>query len=160
MKQPEKTTQPFCVGVIGASSCTDDIYNAAYTIGKHIAGISAVLICGGLGGVMEAAARGAREHGGLTIGILPSANPDDANPYITLPIPTGLGHARNVIIVQASRALIAINGEMGTLSEIAIALKTGVPVIGYQTWKIDERITHIQSPEEIIPHLNTIKECL
>ena len=160
MKQPEETSRLFCVGVIGASSCTDDIYNAAYAIGKYIAGISAVLVCGGLGGVMEGAAKGAHDHGGVTIGILPSSNRGDANPYISLPIPTGLGHARNIVIVQTSHALIAVSGGMGTLSEIAIAMKTGVPVIGYQTWEIDERISHIQSPEEVVPLLYTAKERL
>jgi uncharacterized protein (TIGR00725 family) len=160
MKIPESHAQPFRVGVVGAASCSEETYDAAYVIGKNIAGLSAVLICGGLGGVMEGAAKGACEQGGLTIGILPSSNPGDANPYITFPLPTGLGHARNILIIQASQAVVAISGETGTPSEIAIALKIGVPVIGYQTWKIDKRIKHIRLPEEIVPHLERIKRHL
>lgn len=125
------------IGVIGAGECGEDLAAIAEELGKKIAIQGAVLICGGLGGVMEAAAKGARSEGGRTIGILPSVNKKDANPYIDTPVCTGMGHARNVIIVLTSDVLIAVGGEYGTLSEIALALKAGKPVISIESgWDI------------------------
>ncbi len=125
------------IGVIGASSCSAEIAELAEAVGKEIGKRGVVLICGGLGGVMEFAAKGAKEAGGLTIGILPGTSKEEANCYIDIPIVTGLGHARNVVIAHTSDSLIAIAGEHGTLSEIAIGLKLKKPVIGLNTWDIE-----------------------
>lgn len=96
----------------------------------------AILICGGLGGVMEAACKGAKLAGGMTIGILPGDSRDAANPYVDIPIVTGLGYARNVVVAKSSQAVIAIHGSYGTLSQIAHALQSGIPVIGINTWRL------------------------
>ncbi|MFB0505331.1 MAG: TIGR00725 family protein [Thermodesulfobacteriota bacterium] len=125
------------IGVIGASSCSAEIAELAEAVGKEIGKRGVVLICGGLGGVMEFAAKGAKEAGGLTIGILPGTSKEEANCYIDIPIVTGLGHARNVVIAHTSDSLIAIAGEHGTLSEIAIGLKLKKTVIGLNTWDIE-----------------------
>ncbi|MEK6777350.1 MAG: TIGR00725 family protein [bacterium] len=124
------------IGVIGAGRNEDKTNLMALEVGREVARAGAVLICGGLGGVMESAARGAREEKGTTVGILPGETRDEANPYIDIPIPTDLGHARNAIVVRASDALIAVGGGYGTLSEIALALKMGKPVAGLDTWEI------------------------
>ncbi len=125
------------IGVIGASSCSAEIAKLAEAVGREIGKRGAVLICGGLGGVMEFAAKGAKEAGGITIGILPGTSKEEANCYIDIPIVTGLGHARNIIIAHSSDSLIAISGEHGTLSEIAIGLKLRKTVIGLNTWDIE-----------------------
>ncbi len=125
------------IGVIGASSCSAEIAELAEAVGREIGKRGVVLICGGLGGVMEFAAKGAKEAGGLTIGILPGTSKEEANCYIDIPIVTGLGHARNIIIAHSSDSLIAIAGEHGTLSEIAIGLKLKKTVIGLNTWDIE-----------------------
>ncbi|MBC8412357.1 TIGR00725 family protein, partial [bacterium] len=122
------------ISVIGAGSCNSTIYDLAEELGRLIANNGATLITGGLGGVMEAASKGAIEAGGTTIGILPGNDKSEANTYVQIPIVTGMGHARNVIVVKSADAVIAVAGELGTLSEIAIALKTGKPLIGLQTW--------------------------
>ena len=137
------------IGVVGAAACPSETYQIAYETGRLIAGRGAVLVCGGLSGVMEGASKGAFERGGLTVGILPGSDPSSANPYIRVPIPTGLGHARNILVVQSSQLVIAIDGKMGTLSEIAIALKLGIPVIGYNTWDIDPKIRKAQTIDDI-----------
>jgi len=128
------------IGVIGGSTCPPEIAELSRQVGRALAERKAILICGGLGGVMEAACRGAKEAGGLTIGVLPTDSPADANPYVDIPIVTGMGDARNIIIVRSSDAVIAIDGEYGTLSEIAFCLRFGVPVVGLKTWAIDPRI--------------------
>ncbi len=124
------------IGVMGPGSCPPEIYALAREVGYLIARKGAILICGGLGGVMEASARGAREGGGISVGILPGNSAADANPYIDIPIISDLGQARNVINVLTSQAIIAIFGSYGTLSEIALALKCGVPVVGLRTWEL------------------------
>ncbi|RLD97283.1 MAG: TIGR00725 family protein [Aquificota bacterium] len=124
------------VGVIGASQCNPQEYERAYQLGRGIARLGAFLVCGGLGGVMEAASKGAREEGGLVIGIIPQSNPGEANPYVTVAVATGMGHARNSIIVNTAQVLVAVGGEYGTLSEIALALKGGKAVLGLDTWDI------------------------
>ncbi len=124
------------IGVIGAGSADEKTLNIAETVGRLIAKRDALLVCGGLGGVMEAAAMGAKAEGGTTIGVLPQNAKEPANPYIDIPIATGFGEGRNVVIVRTADALIAIGGEYGTLSEIAFALKMGKTVIGLDTWDI------------------------
>ena len=117
------------IAVVGGSAPSEETAALAEQVGRRIAERGAVLVCGGLGGVMEAAARGAKSAGGLTLGILPGYDPASANPYIDLPICTGMGHARNAIIAATARALIALEGSHGTLSEIALGLKLGRRVI-------------------------------
>jgi uncharacterized protein (TIGR00725 family) len=117
------------ISVCGAGVPNAPLEAAAEEVGRLLAQQGAVVICGGLGGVMEAAARGAARAGGTVIGILPGADDSAANPYITIALPTGLGEARNALVARSANALIAIGGEWGTLSEIAFAMKTGVPVV-------------------------------
>jgi hypothetical protein len=138
------------IGVIGAGDCSPETASLAYEVGKQIARNGAKLVCGGLSGVMEHAARGARDEGGLTIGILPGFEINDANQYIDISIPTGLSHARNIIIVRSSLAVIAVEGSYGTLSEIAIALKLGKPVIGLNTWDIGPEIIKASNAKDAV----------
>ena len=138
------------IGVIGAGACSDEIYELARQVGMGIAKTGAAVVCGGMGGVMEGACRGAYEAGGQTVGILPGPDKAQANPYVALPIVTDLGHARNVLIVRSSDMLVAISGGYGTLSEISIALKLGKPVIGLGTWPNMEGIQYVTTPKEAI----------
>lgn len=125
------------VGVIGAGQIDDTALAAvARSVGRLVAQGGAVLVCGGLGGVMAEAAAGARDAGGTTVGILPGTSRRDANPHIDIVIPTGLGEARNALVARASDVLIALDGEFGTLSEIALGLKLGKPVVGIGTWEL------------------------
>ncbi|MCG2720856.1 MAG: TIGR00725 family protein [Thermodesulfovibrionales bacterium] len=124
------------IAVIGGRRTENALLKEAEEVGRLIAGNGAVLVCGGLGGVMEAASRGAKAEGGLTVGILPQNDAKAANQYIDIPITTGLGIGRNVVIARTADALIAVGGEYGTLSEIAFALQMGKPVIGIRTWDI------------------------
>jgi hypothetical protein len=125
-------TPPPLVAVVGGSTCSAAEAALAEEVGRRLAAAGAVVLCGGLTGVMEAVARGARAAGGLTVGILPGADPHDANPYIAVPLATGMGEMRNALIVRAARAVIAIGGGHGTLSEVALALRIGTPVVGLQ----------------------------
>ena len=118
------------IGVIGGSWCSSEEEEWAVAVGRLLAERGAVLLCGGLGGVMEAAARGAQQGGGLTVGLLPGVDPAEANPYIEVPLATGMGEMRNALIVRAARAVIAIGGGWGTLSEIALAQRIKTPVVG------------------------------
>ena len=111
---------------------------AAEEAGAAIAEAGAVLVCGGLGGIMEAACRGARSKGGMTVGLLPSTDRESANGWVQVAIPTGLGEARNALIVRAADVLIAIGGGWGTLSEIALARKAGKPVVGLGSWELGD----------------------
>ncbi|MCK4234937.1 TIGR00725 family protein [candidate division WOR-3 bacterium] len=138
------------IGVIGSSSCSSSIAEIAYIVGKEIARRDALLICGGLGGVMEAACKGAIEENGTTIGVLPGVDKETANPYIDIPITTGLGEARNIIVVRSSDAVIAIAGKYGTLSELAFALRFDVPVVGIATWNIDIPILKAKNPKQAV----------
>ena len=130
------TEQKRFIAVIGGSDCTPEEARLAEEVGRGLARSGAVLICGGLGGVMEAACKGASAEGGFTIGILSGASRQTANPYITIPIVTNLGEARNVIVVKSAEAIIAIGGGYGTLSELGHALRNGTPVIGLNTWSL------------------------
>lgn len=118
-------------------------------MGRLLAGRGATVVCGGLGGTMEAACRGARNGGGRTIGILPGLDRADANPYVDVAIPTGLGEARNALVVRAADAVIALGGGYGTLSEIALALKAGKRVVGLGTWEI-EGVVGVEGPEAAV----------
>lgn len=109
---------------------------SAEKVGRAVAESGAVLVCGGLGGVMEAACRGAHAGGGLTVGILPGRHRHEANPHVDIAIPTGMGEARNVLVVRCADAVVAVAGEYGTLSEIALALQAGIPVVGLDTWEL------------------------
>jgi uncharacterized protein (TIGR00725 family) len=109
---------------------------AAETVGRLLAEAGAVVVCGGRGGVMEAACRGARSVEGLTVGILPGRDRREANPFVVVAVPTGLGEARNALVVRAADAVVAVGGAYGTLSEIALALKAGTPVVGLGTWEL------------------------
>lgn len=126
------------IGVIGSSRAEPDILALAEEVGREIARSGAAVVCGGLTGVMEAVCKGARKEGGLTIGIIPSDNKEDANSYVQIPIVTGMGMGRNVMLVKSADAVIAVGGEYGTLSEIAHALNLGKKVIGLRTWKLEK----------------------
>lgn len=128
------------IGVIGAGTCTAEAAELAVEVGREIARRGGLLLCGGLGGVMEAVSSGAKGEGGITIGILPGERSEEANNYIDIPIITGLGHGRNIIIARSSDILIAISGGYGTLSEIAFALLLKKKVISLGSWEFDERI--------------------
>ncbi|WP_022852862.1 TIGR00725 family protein [Thermodesulfatator atlanticus] len=137
------------IAIFGAGICDEEIYNLAYEVGKLLAP-KAIVYTGGLGGVMEAASRGAFEAGGITVGILPGNRAEDANPYVLVPVVTDIGHARNVVLVRTAEAAIAISGGYGTLSEIALALKTWKPVIGLRTWAGIDGVTYVDTPEEAV----------
>jgi uncharacterized protein (TIGR00725 family) len=125
------------VAVVGAGDASEEIARAAEEVGRELAQAGAVIVCGGLGGVMAAACRGACQAGGSTVGILPGTERSSANQWVQIAIPSGLGELRNGLVVRAADAVVAIGGAYGTLSEIALALKTRVPVIGLHTWSID-----------------------
>lgn len=122
--------RPYRIGVIGSGRAEGEVLAAARGVGRALAKARALLVCGGLGGVMEAAAEGAASEGGAVIGFLPGDDPDDAAPGVTVPVPTGLGEARNVLVVKASEAVVAVGGEWGTRNEAALCLKVGIPLIG------------------------------
>ena len=128
--------RPLFISVIGENDPSPRLAALAEAVGAEIATAGAVLICGGLGGAMEAACRGAHSRGGVTIGILPGSRHGEANPYVTYAIPTGLGHARNLLVARSAHAVIAVGGKYGTLSEIAFAKIEGTPVIGLDTWDL------------------------
>ena len=142
--------------MIGAGEPTDEIANLAEQVGHGLASRGITLVCGGLGGVMEAACRGAKSAGGTTIGILPGSDPSTANQWVDIPICTGLSYARNVIVVRSGRAAIAVGGAYGTLSEIGHALAEDIPVIGLRTWEIardrrvDDGIVVASDPEDAV----------
>ncbi len=119
----------------------------AEEVGAAVAAAGCGLVCGGLGGVMEAACRGARSRGGLTVGILPGLDREEANGWVLVGLPTGLGEARNALVVRAADAVVAVGGGWGTLSEIALALKAGLPVVGLETW---EPVLRGEAPEGVV----------
>ncbi|MGQ9628136.1 MAG: TIGR00725 family protein [Anaerolineae bacterium] len=148
------------IAVIGASRCSPETARLAQEVGRRLAEKGAVLVCGGLGGVMEAACRGAKEAGGMTIGILPGTNHHEANPYVDIPIVTGMGEARNVIVVRTAQAVIAVAGEYGTLSEIAFALKMGRPVVGLQTWELAQNGRPVEDIIEAATPMEAVEKAL
>jgi len=144
------------IAVIGGGQCSVQEVKLAEAVGGELARRGAILVCGGLGGVMEAASKGASAEGGMSIGILPGDNRHLANPYIQIPIVTGIGYARNVAVVKSAQAVIAIGGNYGTLSEIGHALQSGIPVIGLNTWSLsrngqpDNLIIPAQDPTDAV----------
>ena len=144
------------IAVIGGGQCSKAEAKLAEEVGRELARQGAILVCGGLGGVMEAACKGASSQGGITIGILPGDSRQAANRYVQIPIVTGIGYARNVAVVKSSQAVIAVGGSYGTLSEISHALQSGIPVIGLNTWALsrnsqqDNSIIPAQNPTEAV----------
>jgi uncharacterized protein (TIGR00725 family) len=147
---------PPWVAVVGPGRASAAELETAESVGAGVAASGAVLVCGGLGGVMEAACRGARSRRGMTVGLLPGLDREDANGWVEVAIPTGLGEARNVLVVRAADAVIAVGGAWGTLSEIALAMKTGRPVVGVGTWELSqagrpvEGIVAADGPEQAV----------
>ena len=139
------------IAVIGGSQASREEAQLAEEVGSELARRGAALVCGGLGGVMEAACKGAQAEGGLTIGILPGDSRQAANPYVEIPIVTGIGYARNVIVVKTAQAVIAIGGSYGTLSEISHARQSDIPIIGLNTWSL---AINGQPDDSIIPTQN------
>ena len=152
------------IAVIGGGEPSPEEARLAEEVGRELARQGAILVCGGLGGVMEAACRGASSEGGTTVGILPGDSPKSANPYVQIPIVTGMGYARNVAVVKTARAVIAVGGSYGTLSEIAHALQNGIPVIGLNTWSLsrdgkqDNSIILADNPTEAVNKALNISE--
>jgi uncharacterized protein (TIGR00725 family) len=144
------------IAVVGGAQCSREEAKLAEAVGVELAKRGAILICGGLGGVMAAAGKGARSAKGKTVGILPGYTREEANPYVDIPVVTGMGEARNVIVVNSAQAVIAIGGKFGTLSEIAYALRNNIPVIGLNTWSLSKKgrsvrsIIAAQNPKEAV----------
>jgi uncharacterized protein (TIGR00725 family) len=147
--------RPRQISVIGAGAEDPELAKVAEEVGRLVAEAGARLVCGGLGGVMEAAARGAAGAGGEVIGIVPTAEPADANPHVTHPVATGIGQARNLAVVASGDAVVAVGGAWGTLSEIAFARRLGRPVVGLSTWELggageEPGIVVAESPAEAV----------
>lgn len=140
---------PAYVAIVGASVASESEMATAETVGGLLARAGAVVVCGGGGGVMAAGSRGAAEAGGTVVGILPGLDRREANAWVTVAIATGLGELRNGVIVRCADAVIAIGGAYGTLSEVALALQAGVPVLGLGTWEIDG-IERVGSPADAV----------
>jgi uncharacterized protein (TIGR00725 family) len=144
------------ISVIGASEGEPEVLRDAEAVGRSIAEAGAVLVCGGLTGVMEAASKGAADAGGVVVAVLPTLSPADANQYVSYAVATGTGHARNLAVVASGQAVIAVGGEWGTLSEIAYARKLGRPVVAIQSWTLRNRsgtdlgIVEAETPEEAV----------
>lgn len=150
-------TLPAHIAVCGPGIASPEEETAAEAIGRGLAEAGAVVVCGGVSGVMDAAARGARAGGGAAVGVLPGRDRSEASEHLTAAVATGMGEARNALVVRSADAVIAIAGEFGTLSEIALALKMGIPVVGLRTWRLskddgaeDDPIVRVASPEEAV----------
>lgn len=144
------------IAVFGPGHPTREEYNLAAEVGRLLAERGWTVVCGGLFGVMEAVCMGAKEGGGRTVGLLRTYNRNAANPYVDYVIPTGLGDGRNVLVATAGEAAIAVGGKLGTLSEIALALKHGVPVVGLRTWKLDRDALF----DRLLPATRTAEEAV
>ena len=148
--------RPLLVAVVGSAACDEAVAALARAVGQEIGRRGAVLVCGGRGGVMEAACQGAKAQGGITIGILPGTDRREANRYVDIPVVTGLGDARNAVIVRSADAVIAVSGGYGTLSEIGLALKMRRPVVGLGTWELSQQgqpvaaIVRVDTPAEAV----------
>jgi uncharacterized protein (TIGR00725 family) len=154
----EQAGKSVYVGVVGGRRCDAEIADFAFQVGRGIAEQGWILVCGGMGGVMEHACRGARSAGGVTLGILPGTSRSSGNPYLSCSVVTGIGEARNVLVVKSSQAIIAVDGSYGTLSEIALANAAGIPAVGLRSWRLDPDQNHgrglfttvVDSPSEAI----------
>jgi hypothetical protein len=151
------TDKKIFIAVVGESQASAEIAKLAEEVGVEIAKAGSVLVCGGLKGVMEHAAKGAKSAGGTTIGILPGSKREEANPYIDYPIVTGIGYARNKLVIKTGHVVIAVGGSYGTLSEIAFALGYEIPVVGLKTWQfihhsgqLDKQIQYAKTPKEAV----------
>jgi hypothetical protein len=144
------------IGVVGAGSCGPETAAKAERLGELLARRGAVVACGGLGGVMEAVSYGASRAGGVVVGILPGSDKSSANRFVTICVATGMGHARNVIIAHTADALVAVEGEHGTLSEIAVGLKLGKPVVAMGRWSRMDGVTPADSPEDAVEKVFSI----
>ena len=144
------------VAVVGGGEADPDVLAIAEEVGRHLARRDAVVLCGGLGGVMEAACRGAKAEGGTTVGILPTDDRHHANAYVDVAIATGMGEARNALVVRAADVVLAVDGEFGTLSEIALALRTGTPVVGIATWELSMQ----GRPVDVILRVETAEDAV
>jgi len=142
-----------CVAVIGSSQANEEEYEIAYQVGRHLAKKGVVVVCGGRGGVMEAVCKGAKEEGGITVGILTTYTGEDANPYVDIKINTGMSWNRNPIVVASGEFVVAIGGHWGTLSEIAYALILGKKVIGYKTHPI-EGVKQVHSLKALLDEID------
>ena len=144
------------ISVIGSANPSKEDYDFAYRLGEFIGEKDLVLVCGGLAGIMEAVSKGVKSKGGTTVGVLPDQDKQSVNPYIDIPIVTGIGEARNIIIALTADVVIAVGGELGTLSELAISMKHKRPVIGLNTWALDKEyckkvdIIEVHDPQEAI----------
>ncbi len=138
------------IGVIGANSPSDETYGLAYEIGYKIAERGGIVVCGGLGGVMEATCKGAKEAGGITIGILPGDEASTANAYVDIPIVTGIGWARNIILVRTAESIIAMDGSYGTLSELAHALQMKKPIVAIRSRIAPANVLQVDDPDEAV----------
>jgi hypothetical protein len=141
------------IGVIGGHECSKEVEQLAQKLGKKLVKVTDYLVCGGLKGVMEAVCKGFNSAGGTTIGIIPSYNKEEANSYVDIVIPTGLGLARNVLVINSAQVVVALPGEYGTLSEIAYCLQFGIPVISFRTWDIPG-VIKVNTIEEAISEVN------
>ncbi len=144
------------VAVVGAGAADPGLARVAEEVGRGLAARGAIVLCGGLSGVMEAVCRGVREGGGTSVGILPGHHRGDANEFVDVALATGMGEMRNAVIVRAADVVLALGGEYGTLSEVAFALKIGRPVVGYETWELakqgatDDAIVRVTSPQDAV----------
>lgn len=138
------------VSVVGPGTATGELYEEARAVGRLVVRRGGTVVCGGLGGVMEAAARGATENGGSAIGILPDEDRDRANRYLSFSVATGMGQARNLAVVCSGGVVVAVGGEYGTLSEVGLALKVGRPVVSLGSWDLGEHVAVASSPEEAV----------
>jgi uncharacterized protein (TIGR00725 family) len=138
------------VSVVGSGTASGELYEKAREVGRLVAERGGTVVCGGRSGVMEAAARGATERGGVAIGILPDEDRRKANEFLSFSIATGTGHARNLAVVCSGEVVIAVGGEYGTLSEIGLALKVGRPVVALTSWELGEHVSVASTSEEAV----------
>jgi uncharacterized protein (TIGR00725 family) len=148
MSEREGHAPAFQLGVIGAGAADSEISALAREVGVLAAGRGWVILCGGMGGVMEAVSEGAAESGGLVVGLLPGSSRSEANRHVGVALPTNMGHGRNVLIAQASDVIIAIGGGYGTLSEMALGLKMGKPVVSLRSWRPDDGVLTAETAAE------------
>ncbi|PWB72585.1 TIGR00725 family protein [candidate division GN15 bacterium] len=136
------------IAVIGAGKCSKKMRDAAAEVGRYVAEHGGLIVCGGLGGVMEGAARGAREAGGTVIGIIPGDSAAEANEFVDLVIPTGMGEARNILVIRTADAVVAFPGKYGTLTEMAFARLFDKPLVSVQAWKLGEEVIQVEDATE------------